>query len=65
MKPAHLHAVETVQEPAPEEEPLPSTEYEWRERQHVLTRDWSRVHTTADKRQPLPVWVQARRTWAK
>ena len=45
--------------------PAPSTEYEWRERQQVLTRDWSRVHTTADKRQPLTVWVQARRTWAK
>lgn len=53
----HLHAVETAQQPAP------STEYEWRERQHVLTRDWSRVHTTADKRQPLPFWTQARRGW--
>lgn len=56
MRPA-LHAVETVQEP------LPSTEYEWRERQHVNSRDWSRVHTTADKRQPLTFWTQARRLW--
>lgn len=57
MKPA-LHCVET------RAEPLPSLDYEWRERQHILARDWSRVHVAADKRAPLPMWVQGgKRTW--
>lgn len=54
-----LRAVETVQQPAP------SLDYEWQDRQRIMGRNWSAVHVAADKRSPLPFWNQVRRSWSK
>lgn len=54
---ARLHAVETI------DEPPPSLDYEWQDRQRIMRRDWAGVHTSGDRSAPLPFWTQVRRLW--
>lgn len=48
---------------APVEVPEPDVSYEWRDRQRIASRDWAKVHTTADRRPPLHWFERLRGTW--
>jgi hypothetical protein len=56
--PANLRAL-----PHPAEEPAPDLSYEHRDRAHILSRDWSRVHVQADRAEPLAFGDRVKRTW--
>jgi hypothetical protein len=43
--------------------PAPDLSYEWRERQRIMCRDWSRVHRQGDRAPPLPFFDRIVRTW--
>jgi hypothetical protein len=46
-------------------EPEPDLSYEYRERNYVLNRDWSRVLIAGDRAKPLPFFERIKRTWWK
>jgi hypothetical protein len=56
---ATLKAVEAVSEPPP------NLDYEHRQRAHILSRNWARVHVEADRREPLHFFDRITRTWAR
>jgi hypothetical protein len=59
MTPAKLRAVPD----APVEAPPADLSYEWRDRQRILSRDWSRCHIAGDRRQPVHLPDPVRRVW--
>lgn len=53
----NLRAVQATPQPAP------PTDYEWQDRQRILSRDWSKVHRDGDRRQPVDLHEPRRRGW--
>ncbi len=56
---ANLRAVET----APVE-PSPDLSYEARERRHIMSRPWDRLHVEADRRVAME-WFERKGGWLK
>jgi hypothetical protein len=43
--------------------PPPDLSYEFRQRQHILSRDWRAVHISADRREPFATIIG--RLWGR
>ena len=39
------------------------TSYEWRDRKRIREKDWARIHTLADRRAPIILPDNHKRTW--
>lgn len=44
-------------------QPAPDMSYEWRDRQRIAAKDWARIHTLADRRAPIFLPDNHKRTW--
>jgi hypothetical protein len=61
---SHLRAVPPATEPQ-DEKRVPDLSYEYRNRNYVMNRDWSRVLIAGDRAKPLPFFERIKRTWWK
>ena len=49
--------------PAPADEPPPSTDYEWQERQRIARKDWAAIHVRSDRSPALDFIRRVVRGW--